>query len=328
MTANLPRVRLAHLPTPVAPMDRLTQELCGPRLYIKRDDLTGLAGGGNKARKLEFLVADAVARGAGCLVTLGSVQSNHCRQTAAAAAHVGLRCVLVLRGDPPSEENGNLLLDRLLGAEVVWARARDREDVMDQVVSTESAAGNRPYAISLGGSTPLGAAGFALAVAELLEQAPVAFDRIVIASSSGGTQAGLVAGAAVFGYDGEIVGISIDEEAGLLRSIVAERASATAALLGKPIAIDERNVTVCADYLGAGYGVLGQAERDAILLFATREGILLDPVYTGRAAAGMIDLVRKRRFGKNENILFWHTGGTPALYAYAAELRPGDTAAV
>lgn len=324
MFQNLPRVAFAQLPTPLAPLNRLTEELGGPRLHIKRDDLTGLAGGGNKARKLEFLVADALAHASGCLVTVGGVQSNHCRQTAAAAAQSGLRCVLVLRGAPPAEENGNLLLDRLLGAELVWAGAREREEVMDEVVAAETAAGNRPYAIPLGGSTPLGAVGFAMALAELLEQAPVAFDRVVVASSSGGTQAGLVAGAALLGYEGEILGISIDEDADSLQSIVAERASAAAALLGKATTIDPRNVRVCADYLGAGYGVLGQAERDAIRLFATREGILLDPVYTGRAAAGMIDLVRKRRFGSEENVLFWHTGGTPALYAYAAELNLRD----
>lgn len=317
----LPRVSLAHLPTPIAPLERLTRELGGPRLFVKRDDLTGLAGGGNKARKLEFLVADALACGARCLVTLGGAQSNHCRQTAAAAARTGLRCVLVLRGHAPAEETGNILLDRLLGAELVWAGSREREAVMGEVVAAESAAGNGPYAIPLGGSTPLGAVGFALAMAEMLEQAPVPFDRVVVASSSAGTQAGLVAGAALFGYQGQVLGMSIDEDAASLQSMVAERASAAAALLGEEIRIDAQDVCVNADYLGGGYGVLGRAEREAIQLFATREGILLDPVYTGRAAAGMIDLLRRGRFEKGESILFWHTGGTPALHAYAAELR-------
>lgn len=185
MQLPFPRLALAHLPTPVEPLPRLSAALNGPRIFIKRDDQTGLAGGGNKTRKLELLVADALGQGADVLVTVGAAQSNHCRQTAAAAARCGLRCILVVRGDPPPEQTGNLLLDRLLGADVRWSGRRSREEVMDEVLEQERASGAKPYAVPLGGSTPLGAAGYVLAMEELIAQAPVAFDRIIFASSSG-----------------------------------------------------------------------------------------------------------------------------------------------
>jgi 1-aminocyclopropane-1-carboxylate deaminase/D-cysteine desulfhydrase-like pyridoxal-dependent ACC family enzyme len=216
-----------------------------------------------------------------------------------------------------------LLLDHLLGAEVVWAGERTREAVMDERAEAERAAGRQPYAIPLGGSTALGAAGYALAMAELLEQARAAgvrFDRVVVASSSGGTQAGLVAGARLHGFEGEVLGISIDEERAALQSTVARLAAETAALLGQPHALAPGDISVDANYLGGGYGVMDQPEREAIRLFALTEGILLDPVYTGRAAAGLLDLVRRGTIGRGETVLFWHTGGTPALFAYADEL--------
>ncbi len=323
---SLPRLPLAHLPTPLEPLANLTQSL-GPRLWIKRDDQTGLAGGGNKTRKLEFLMAEALQRKCDTVLTVGGPQSNHCRQTAAAAARLGLRCILVLGGHKPPSATGNLLLDHLLGAQVVWAGDETREAVLDAQTAAERAAGRLPYAIPLGGSTPLGAAGYALAMAELLEQAQaggVRFDRIVVASSSGGTQAGLVAGAGLRGvgqgFDGEILGISIDEERAALQARVAGLATETAALLGQPWTYLPDAISVNADYLGGGYGVMGAAEREAIRMFALTEGILLDPVYTGRAAAGMLDLVRRRVIRRDETVLFWHTGGTPALWAYADEL--------
>jgi D-cysteine desulfhydrase family pyridoxal phosphate-dependent enzyme len=319
----LPRLHLAHLPTPLEPLPHLSAAL-GPRLWIKRDDQTGLAAGGNKTRKLEFLLAEAQRREADTLLTVGGPQSNHCRQTAAAAARLGLRCVLVLGGHAgQARAGGNLLLDHLLGAEVIWAGERTREAVMDERAEAERAAGRQPYAIPLGGSTALGAAGYALAMAELLEQARAAgvrFDRVVVASSSGGTQAGLVAGARLHGFEGEVLGISIDEERAALQSTVARLAAETAALLGQPHALAPDDISVDANYLGGGYGVMGQPEREAIRLFALTEGILLDPVYTGRAAAGLLDLVRRGTIGRGETVLFWHTGGTPALFAYADEL--------
>ncbi|HYK91746.1 MAG TPA: D-cysteine desulfhydrase family protein [Acidobacteriota bacterium] len=320
MFDTLPRIPLATLPTPVEFLPRLSRALSGPRLFIKRDDLTGLAGGGNKTRKLEFLTADALAKKADTLVTLGGAQSNHCRQTAAAAAKTGLRCILVLRGDAPAEYAGNVLLNHLLGAEMLWSGARSREEVMDEVVATERAAGRSPYPVPLGGSTPLGAAAYVLAMQELVGQTGESFDRVIFASSSGGTHAGLAAGAQLTGFRGEVLGISIDEKLASLQGLVADIATGVTRLLGCPHNFTPGDIHANADYLGGGYAVMGTPEREAIDLFARCEGILLDPVYTGRAAAGMIDLIRKGVIRKGESILFWHTGGTPALWAYARQL--------
>ena len=328
MNINLPRLPIAHLPTPLEPLPRLSTEL-GPRIFIKRDDQTGLAGGGNKTRKLEFLVADALEKKADTLITVGAPQSNHARQTAAAAAKFGLRCILVLRGNAPPVTTGNLLLDHLLGAQVIWSGKRSREEVMEEVAEEEKAAGRHPYPVPLGGSTPLGAAAYALAMVELKEQIDAMrgqgefqtrFDRIIFASSSGGTQAGLVVGAGMTGFRGEVSGISVDEDLETLRSTVARIATETATLLGQPRAYSPQDISANTDYLGAGYAIMGKPEREAIELFAQTEGILVDPVYTGRAAAGMIDLIRRGVIGKQETILFWHTGGTPALWAYADQL--------
>ncbi|HLB65918.1 MAG TPA: pyridoxal-phosphate dependent enzyme, partial [Anaerolineales bacterium] len=230
-SAPLPRLRFAHLPTPVEPMPRLAADLGGPALWIKRDDQTGLAFGGNKTRKLEFLLADAQAHGARTVVTAGAVQSNHCRQTAAAAAHFGFECVLVLAGGPPKTANGNLLLDHLLGAKIVWAQGEDRETLLRSTFEKASADGRRPYLIPYGGSNPLGAAAYAAALAEFLAQ-DVAVDRIVFATSSGGTQAGLVAGARAHGFRGRITGISVDEPAAALSARVAALATQGMGLLG------------------------------------------------------------------------------------------------
>jgi len=320
MNLNCPRVSLATLPTPVEPLLRLSEALGGPRIFIKRDDLTGLAGGGNKARKLEFFVGEALAGGYDTLVTIGAAQSNHCRQTAAAAAKCNLRSILVLRGNPGPESTGNLLLDRLLGARIVWSHQRSREEVMDEIIEAERAGGHRPYPIPLGGSNGLGAIGYALAMEEFPDPAPQEFDRMIFASSSGGTHAGMVLGARLTGYKGEVLGISIDEQLGDLQRAVADIATQASRLLGMSASFDPSRIRACADYLGDGYGVLGGPEKEAIELFARLEGILLDPVYTGRAAAGMIGLIRRGIIRRNESILFWHTGGIPALWAYADHL--------
>lgn len=318
---RLPRVQLAHLPTAIEYLPNLTKILGGPAIYIKRDDQTGLAFGGNKARKLEFLLADALAQRAQTLITAGAVQSNHCRQTAAAAAKAGLKCVLILFGEKPQTNSGNLLLDRLFGAEVVWASRADRDVVMEDTFQRLSAAGRKPYLIPYGGSNPIGAAGYVHAMEELLNQrnqAPLQGELpnwIIAASSSGGTQAGLTLGAKLYQYPGAILGISVDEPADILKNRVADLASATAETLGFAIRITPEEILVNADYLGEGYGVMGEAEREAIRIFAHTEGLLLDPVYTGRAAAGMIDLIRAGKFSRQDRVLFWHTGGAPALFA-------------
>jgi D-cysteine desulfhydrase family pyridoxal phosphate-dependent enzyme len=320
MRIDFPRVRFTSYATSVEPLPRLSQALGGPRIFIKRDDLTGLAGGGNKTRKLEFLVADAVAKKADMLVTVGAVQSNHCRQTAAAAAKTGFRCILVLRGHAPAEPAGNLLLDHLLGAEILWAGDRPREEVMEEVVAREQTAGRHPYAIPLGGSNPLGAAAYAAAMEELTTQTSQQFDRIVFASSSGGTHAGLAVGAVLTGFRGQVLGISVDEELASLQELVAGIATGIYRMLGDSRVMKPAEVCANADYLGGGYAIMGPPEREAIELFARYEGIMVDPVYTGRAAAGMIDLIRRGVIAKDETILFWHTGGIPALWAYMNQL--------
>ena len=235
LTDAVPRIRLGNLPTPVEELPRLARALGLRRLLVKRDDLTGLAGGGNKTRKLEFSVAEALRQGADTLVTLGAIQSNHARQTAAAAARCGLRCSLVLGGQPPAAENGNLLLDRLLGAEVVFCGVRPRDEVAARAVAELREAGHRPYLIPLGASDEVGAVGFVAALEELRDQCRVGGflpDRVVVASSSFGTQAGLCLGAAALGFRPQIVGISIDAELRELQAGVARVARRTAARLG------------------------------------------------------------------------------------------------
>ena len=320
---TLPRLNFAHLPTPIESLPRLTQALGGPRLLVKRDDQTGLAFGGNKTRKLEFLLAEAQAQGAHTLITAGAVQSNHCRQTAAAAARFGFDCILVLAGDPPAQPSANLLLDHLFGAKIIWAARSERETVLQATFEKANIEGKQPYLVPYGGSSPTGAAGYAFAMEELIRQMIDlrglgdlgGLGWIVFASSSGGTQAGLVLGARLFGFGGKVLGISVDEPRAVLQERVAKLATETSERIGDRIAFSPEDVLVNADYCAAGYGVLTEAEREAITLFARTEGLLLDPVYTGRAAAGMIDLIRNGFFKKDETVLFWHTGGQPALFA-------------
>lgn len=317
---ELPRFPFAHLPTPVEEMPRLSEALGGPRLLVKRDDQTGLALGGNKTRKLEYLVAEAQQHNAKTLITAGAIQSNHCRQTAAAASRAGMDCLLVLNGEEPELPEGNTYLDLLLGAEIIWAKDRgQRAQILSSTYQKAEADGRDPFLIPYGGSSPTGAAAYAYAVRELAAQgvddSKVEADWIVFATSSGGTQAGLVVGAKLFGFEGQVLGISVDEPAEKLQGIVASLATETAKLLGEGGAFAPQDILVNADYLGAGYAVMGEPERGAIQLFARHEALLLDPVYTGRAAAGLIDLVRTGFFREEETVLFWHTGGTPALFA-------------
>jgi D-cysteine desulfhydrase family pyridoxal phosphate-dependent enzyme len=317
----IPRLRFAHLPTPIEPLPRLSAFLSGPHLLVKRDDQTGLAFGGNKTRKLEFLMAEARSQGADTLLSAGALQSNHCRQTAAAAAKFGLHCVLVLVGQPPIQASANLLLDQLFGAEIVWTEKSRRDQVLQETFEKTAAQGKKPYLVPYGGSSPTGALGYVFAMEEFTGQ-KVKADWIVFASSSGGTQAGLVLGKRVFGYEGKVLGISIDEPQRILQERVARLASETSERLGPRLEFIPQEVLVNDEYAAPGYGVLTGAERHAISLFARQEGLLLDPVYTGRAAAGLIDLVRKGFFKKDETVLFWHTGGQPALFAekYQPEL--------
>jgi D-cysteine desulfhydrase family pyridoxal phosphate-dependent enzyme len=316
-------LRFAHLPTRVEILPRLSAALSGPRLLIKRDDQTGLAFGGNKTRKLEFLVAEARDHGAKTLITGGAIQSNHCRQTAAAAARLGFECILVLTGDKLQHASGNLLLDQLFGAKVVYvAERKDRDSILQETFDRATNEGRKPYLVPYGGSNATGALGYAFAVKELIDQ-NVRADWILFASSSGGTQAGLLLGQRIFGFNGKILGISVDESEEWLKSEVSQLASATSERLGGRIEFASADVLVNANYCSAGYGVVTEREREAIHMFASCEGLLLDPVYTSRAAAGMIDLIRTGFFKTHETVLFWHTGGQPALFAeqYADEFK-------
>ena len=312
---QIPQVHFAHLPTRIEELPHLTQHLNGPRILVKRDDQTGLAFGGNKTRKLEFLVAEALEQGAKTLITGGALQSNHCRQTAAAAARYGLDCILVLNGQMPDQPSANLLLDQMFGAEIVTIADRALRDQTLQATFDQAVeAGRKPYLVTYGGSSPTGALGYAFAMKEFLEQ-NVHADWIVFGTSSGGTHAGLVLGQRVFGYRGNVLGISIDEPEDWLKTRVSALASDASERIGERIEFRREDVLANQEYCKAGYGVLTDAEREAVRLFAKVEGLLLDPVYTGRAAAGMIDLIRKGFFKKDETILFWHTGGQPALFA-------------
>lgn len=317
------RKALAHLPTPIEPLNRLSRHLGGPDLLIKRDDQTGLALGGNKTRKLEFLLAEAMKQGCDHLITTGAPQSNHCRQTAAAAAHYGMGCSLVLKGEKRRQVNGNILLDHLLGAHLYWSEGRSSNQVMNEVAREVQSMGRKPYIIPLGGSNVMGATSYVLAMEELSRQISeqrLNVDFIVFASSSGGTQAGLVLGARVYGFQGHILGVSVDLSADEVKTHVAALATATATHLGLGTISVADQVDVNDDYLGEGYAVMGSLEKEAIQLTAQLEGILLDPVYTGRAMAGLIDLIRWGAFNRGQTVLFWHTGGTPALFAYADKL--------
>jgi len=319
----IPRLRFAHLPTPIEELPRLSETLGGPRLLIKRDDQTGLAFGGNKTRKLEFLVAEAREQGAKMLISGGASQSNHCRQTAAAAARFGFECILVLTGDKSQHASGNLLLDQLFGAEIVYvADRKDRDSILQETFDRATNEGKKPYLVPYGGSNATGALGYTFAMKELIDQ-NVSADWVVFASSSGGTQAGLLLGQRIFGFSGRVLGISVDESEEWLTGEVSKLASATSEKVGERIEFTPADVLVNAHYCGAGYGVVTEREREALRLFASCEGLLLDPVYTGRAAAGMIDLIRTGFFKTNETVLFLHTGGQPALFAekYADEFK-------
>ena len=322
---TLPRVRLANLPTPLSRLAKLGQEIGLEQLWIKRDDLTGLATGGNKTRKLEFLIADALAKGADSVITAGGAQSNHCRQTAAAAARHDLECHLVLGGEPASPI-GNSLLDVLLGAKLHWVSKPERNKRMQELATEFASGGGSPYVIPVGGSNAIGAVGYALAFHELQQQIAeqeIEIDRVVFATSSGGTQAGLVLGAKQAGFTGRITAISIDaapDDDAFLQD-VCTIANKAAQLMHDDTSLKVDDFDMEYGYLGAGYAVLGATERDAIKRVARSEGILVGPVYTGRAMGALIDMVHTGKVGANERVLFWHTGDETALHAYADELK-------
>lgn len=328
--ADFPKFALAHLPTPLEPLERLRAELAKthqpvPWLYIKRDDCTGLALGGNKTRKLEFLIGEALAGKATAIISEGGLQSNHVRQTAAAAAKAGLACHLVLDHAVPVtteiyRNNGNLLLDRVLGATVHLCDAGEKRAArIARLIDTLGAKGETPFYIPTGGSNATGSLGYAAAALELLQQAQerdIRIDHVVVASGSGGTQAGLILGMAMAGGDVPILGIDIDDDPEHVLGLVREITQAAAEKAGLRAAIPSSAFQLAPGYAAPGYGQPNPGMIEAVQMLARREGIVLDPVYTGKAMAGLIDLIREGRFGADETVVFIHTGGAPGLFAY------------
>ena len=304
--ALAPIAELATLPTPLDEAPRLSDAL-GVRLLIKRDDLTGLALGGNKARKLQYLLGDALAQGCDTLVAVGGAQSNFCRMTAAAAAKLDLRCHLVLGGKRPAQATGNILLDELFGAELHYAGGDDWAVMTAAAEALASALGDSAYFMPIGGATPIGALAYAYAAEELLGQMDGRPDWIVLADGSGGTHAGLLAGLPA---SARVLGVDVSRPATPLSVIVPALAAKTAALAGRPLPPYELHI---ADHTGEHYAAMTKECRDAVRLAAQTEALVLDPVYTGKAMAGLIAAVRDKRI--SGTIVFWHTGGAPALFA-------------
>ena len=323
---HLPREPLGFFPTPLVELRKLSKKLNGPKIFMKRDDNTGLALGGNKTRKLEFILGDALAHGANTIVTAGAAQSNHCRQTAAAAASLGLECHLVLGGKEPAHVNGNLLLDKIFGCHIHWAGQNRKGEDIPTIVEHLKKDGKKPYIVPYGGSNALGALAFVEAFVELqaqLKDLTLSFSHIVFASSSGGTHAGLMLGNKLFKSPCQIVGINIDkDEAGeaSFHQTIVSLASSAARLIGEDCTFSDSDLTLNLDYVGEGYGVVGALENEAISMTAQTQGILLDPVYTGKAMGGLIDMIRAGQFKPSDRVLFWHTGGAPALFAYSSAL--------
>ena len=323
--ARFPRVKLCHAPTPLEFMPRLSAHLAGPQLWIKRDDCTGVATGGNKNRKLEFLIGEALEQGATHLVTQGAVQSNHVRQTAAVAAKLGLKCTALLEhriktNDPDYLDSGNVLLDRMMGLIIEY-----REPGLDMNAEAEAhgatlrAAGEKVYVIPGGGSNATGALGYAHVALEVMSQANdigLRIDQFVHATGSAGTQAGLVVGFEALNSGIPVLGIGVRNPRDKQEANVHKLCEATAAKLGLKGGIRREAVVANCDYVGDGYGIPTEGMGEALMLCARLEGLFLDPVYSGKGMAGLIDLIRKGHYRKDQNIVFLHTGGQVGLFGY------------
>ncbi len=319
------RLHFAHLPTPLEPLPKLTAHLCGPRIWVKRDDCTGLSTGGNKTRKLEFLMGDALEQGADTVITQGATQSNHARQTAAATARLGLNCHVLLEDrtgseDPEYHHSGNVFLDQLHGATLSrFQGGTDMDGEMAALAERLRGEGRKPCIIPGGGSNEIGALGYVNAALELLTQAndmDLRVDHVVHATGSAGTQAGLVTGLAGARTRVPVLGIGVRAAREQQEQNVFALAERTADKLGIGGAIMRDDVVANCDYVGAGYGIPTDGMVEAIRLAARLEGLLLDPVYSGKGLAGLIDLIRKGHFGRGDNVVFLHTGGSAGLFGY------------
>ena len=320
--SRFPRVPLAALPTALEKLDKFGQDVGFKNLWMKRDDNTGLALGGNKARKLEFLVADAQAQGCDTILTLGGVQSNHCRMTAAAARKYGMECYLWLFGNPPENTTGNVLLDKILGAKYEFMPMLSDEEILPRVdgfFEQLRTQGKKPYYIPIGGSNAVGALGYVTMVQELMvqcEQQGITPDTIVLTTGSGGTQSGTVLGCKLFSPKTRVIGISVGRSKAYFEAKVLQDIRDTEKLLGIEPVVTPHDVVVYEEYIGEKYGVPTEGAIQSIGLLAQTEGILLDPVYTGKTMAGMIDLRQRGLIRPDETVVFIHTGGVPAIFAY------------
>ncbi len=328
--SRFPRVPLAHLPTPLEHLPRLSQDLGGPDIYVKRDDCTGLATGGNKTRKLEFSMGEALQRGADTVITVGAIQSNHVRQTAAAACKLGLSCEVLLEhriGHPSATytSSGNIFLDRIFGANLrEYPGGTDFDVAMAEVADEVRGNGGTPYIIPGGASNTVGALGYVACGIELLEQfaeQDLAIDHVVLATGSAGTHAGLAVGLRGSGSDLPILGIGVNAPQDIQEERVYKLAIETADLAGAAGCISRDDIIADCNYIGPGYGEPTESMNEAVLMLARLEGLLFDPVYSGKALAGLIDYVRQGRFIKGQEIVFLHTGGSAGLFAYADSLQ-------
>ena len=323
--SRFPRFHFAHLPTPLEPLKNLTAELGGPNIWIKRDDCTGLAGGGNKTRKLEFLMAEAEAQNADTIITQGATQSNHARQTAAISAKLNKECHILLEdrlgsNDPDYNFNGNVMLDQLYNAQVsVRAKGSNMDQEMADLAAQLKSDGKKPYVIPGGGSNEVGALGYVNAAAELLYQTncmSLKIDRVIHATGSAGTQSGLVTGFVASGSGIPVLGIGVRVSHEKQEESVFNLACRVADYIGVGDVVKRDHVVANCNYVGEGYGIPTEGTVDAMKLLAHRESILLDPVYSGKGMNGMIDLVRKGEFENDKNIVFIHTGGSTGLFGY------------
>ena len=330
LLSRFPRVSLAHLPTPLEYLPRLSKHLGGPDIYVKRDDCTGLGTGGNKTRKLEFLVADAIEKNADVIITQGAVQSNHARQTAAAACKVGMECELIFEkrvadADDAYKHSGNVLLDRIFGANISEVdKGSDMNAAMEALAEELRGKGKTPYIVPGGGSNVIGALGYIDCALEFMSQANrdgLVIDHVVHATGSAGTQAGLIVGLKATSSNIPLLGIGVNAPKDAQEEKVWKLAVETADYVGAPGCVQREDIVANCDYVGDGYGVPTESMNDAVMLLARLEGLLFDPVYSGKGLAGMIDLITTGYFAGAKSIVFIHTGGSVGLFGYSAQLK-------
>ncbi len=320
---DVPRLRLCSLPTPISPLKRLSEYLGGANIYIKRDDLTGVAFGGNKNRKLEFLLADAKEKRANVIITEGALQSNHCLQTAASALKTGFECELVLSGEKPETITGNLLLDQILDVKIHRVKESfDRKIRMKQLETELKKQGKLPYIIPTGGSTKVGALGYINCISEIMKQSnnlDISFSHLIHASGSGGTQAGLLIGKKLYSPKITIVGVGVGDPKEELEKEILEIIIQFKKEWDLELNFNNSEIEVLEGYSGEGYGLASDEMIQAVKLVAKLEGIFLDPVYNGKAMVGLIDLIKSEAILNESNVLFLHSGGGPALFRYSSE---------